>query len=280
MSYRRPILNKMLKVANDNWDLINEKVTDLFVDLAQNTNWKPPYVFQEAFATVSPEDMLGCGYWGCVYPIDTDQRFVVKMTIDPTEGPFVSKLLDDDYLVNNQGIVRYLAVWELEEEFQYRGKGHTLYVIVREEADVIGSNQASQDDPRFCDMLSLRKGQLRLGYLHLAAKAKVLQARLKEKHTRLRENMFDQAISQWYETVSALGDTPKGYALANFAMQMYEQHEVILADVHANNIGYRKHSLGDIDIDSDLEASEKYFIITDPGHSFVYDYPEIEVIGR
>jgi hypothetical protein len=83
-------------------------------------------------------DILGCGYFGCV--IETDGPWVVKLTVDPTEGPIWSAI--EDVVTKTWGETgHYLAAWPRVREIVQLDPGvtmhdgeHALYAIVREAA--------------------------------------------------------------------------------------------------------------------------------------------------
>lgn len=81
--------------------------------------------------------MLGCGHWGCVF--ESTPPWVVKFSIDPTEGPIWSKiagvLADEDY--GTDGFVELRSITRLTPDLVLRSKPHKVWAIVREAVEPV-----------------------------------------------------------------------------------------------------------------------------------------------
>jgi hypothetical protein len=78
------------------------------------------------------ETMLGCGHWGCVF--ESTAPWVVKLSIDPTEGPIWSKVagLVEEEQYGGDGLVRIHSITRLTPDLVYGGKKRKVWAIVRE----------------------------------------------------------------------------------------------------------------------------------------------------
>lgn len=276
----RRIVRKMITLADRWWDVIDDQITELFNDLHTQESRRLGYGMMGALDTISSEDFLGCGHWGCVYPLDIDPRFVVKLSLDPTEGPLVAALLEKEWLSRHMGIVTYLAVWQIPEAFVWRNIPRTVYVIVREEATIPGGHVIQHENPQFARAIYGKdwfSHKTQIGYLDAASKFQEASIKLREKETSRRERNFDVRYSQWAEAAHRVGNAPKGYAIEDFILNMYDALGIVITDIHLSNIGYRDHDLSDMDLDAG-GASRNYYIITDPGHSIVPDPVEVPLL--
>jgi len=76
--------------------------------------------------------MLGCGHWGCVFESTTP--FVVKFSIDPTEGPIWSKIVglvrEEQY--GGMGFPNIKSITRLMPDISHSGKKRKVWAIVRD----------------------------------------------------------------------------------------------------------------------------------------------------
>lgn len=76
--------------------------------------------------------MLGCGHFGCVF--DSTEPWVVKLTIDPTEGDMWAALtefqIESHY--GTDGIARVHEVVRLKPDMSWRGKPRAVHAVLRE----------------------------------------------------------------------------------------------------------------------------------------------------
>lgn len=82
-------------------------------------------------------DMLGCGHWGCVFR--STEPWVVKLSIDPTEGPIWSKIvgLVRDETWGDRGFVEVKSITRLLPDLKVGGRTRKVWVIVREAVEPV-----------------------------------------------------------------------------------------------------------------------------------------------
>lgn len=238
---------------------------------------------------------LGSGHYGTVMPTHTD-GIVMKVTSDPTEAAFVASALSIGEFPD--GIVRYERIVALPEKLRGRG----VFVIWREEAEDVGIQRASLQQPdnlRYVD-----EEAMRLVYTFKAAAALV---REQKDHAPLgddqqaRETAFEVAddvfhserdedqhmrtllsrraprgpfraqVLYWIlDWCFDMMENTNGVHLVGGALRFYfEDHGILLADVHGGNVG---RVLRD-DHGGPVNA------ITDPGHAVFLDdrYDSVKV---
>ena len=76
--------------------------------------------------------MLGCGHWGCVF--ESTPPWVVKLSIDPTEGPIWSKIagLAEEEAYGGDGLVKLKSITRLTPDLVVGGRKRKVWAIVRE----------------------------------------------------------------------------------------------------------------------------------------------------
>ena len=83
--------------------------------------------------TIPTEDPLGCGNWGCVLPT-SDERLVLKITRDPTEGPMMAmfrRLQQSQVAEVQDGVAAVLDVRRVT--VTYRGRPDiSAFTVLRE----------------------------------------------------------------------------------------------------------------------------------------------------
>jgi len=202
----------------------------------------------------------GCGHYGCVLPTHTPE-LVLKLTTDPTEAAFVAWSLTIGPA--ESGIVKYERVLQIEGA-QLRNR--SIYLLWRSEAYEIGFLHAWNSSAR----IALRALD---SFKNKAAKAR---AKIHDWKRDPRVN-FEERLGELWNAYEH-GPTDKtSRAVVNLAHELhqcrraqeelentfavsepggaigyYMQHGVLLADVHANNVGRDK---------------ERGSVIVDPGHA-------------
>jgi hypothetical protein len=80
-------------------------------------------------------DMLGCGHYGCVFR--SQGPWVVKLTVDPTEGPIWSNIVEllDEEPWGVGGFSRVKKIVRLTPDVGAGRRKRRLYAIVREECE-------------------------------------------------------------------------------------------------------------------------------------------------
>lgn len=232
---------------------------------------------------------LGCGHYGCVMPTN-DDRVVFKLTSDPTEAEFI-KLAQP--LGWPDGIVRYYGVQEID--FQYRRR--QVFAVWREAAHNVGKLQlwgGWKDDYDKRSQLEFASNLAR--FQELAAR--VRNALLKAKDASvLWDKAKDLEDWAWRSVSSddAMGTMTAGrrfvfHGLGRYkgahnvaaswracaiiaelmentylsdsvggAFTFYMEHKMLLADVHAGNVGQVERE----------DYGDPIWVITDPGHVIV-----------
>lgn len=224
---------------------------------------------------------LGAGSWGVVWPL-ADERFILKVTADPTEGPVVATIMAEPYLHDHMAILHYFALREIPEFAVFRGKPFKVYVIVAER--LVHSSQASKlldaDDDEQYD--NLHRFTLALQKLQLAARA-LVHEREKKRPSAWE---VDKLYGEWLDALNRLGDGP----LEDFIIQFYDHTRSesegaddapsggVLADLHFNNIGKRVVDWTDLGIELRPSHDNAYWVINDPGHSSLAEKPEVRVL--
>jgi len=244
---------------------------------------------------------FGCGHYGCVMPTSVP-GLVAKLSSDPTEAFFVAAALrlgGDNY--DDAGIVRYAAVYQIRNAYHRR---RPLFVLWREEAYDIGFPMAHRYGDRSWEA---RRDQELTNHL-VAFKDHAGKARVQlQRATKAGDDPFALAARAvgmqdevWGEVWWGNADVEMGYpsrrdraykiarelrACAIIAEMMentdgsdtigralgyYLDNGLLLADVHANNVG--KVERHDDTYDGEVR------VITDPGHAVPLEPRWAEVV--
>lgn len=60
------------------------------------------------------DEPYGCGSFGCVFPLaDINERRVLKISTDPTEGPVVAAIMKTGLDKRLDGLARWFGVWRI-----------------------------------------------------------------------------------------------------------------------------------------------------------------------
>lgn len=226
---------------------------------------------------------FGCGHYGCVMPT-SDDAVVCKITSDATEAVFVSAALGLGFGEETEGIVRYFAVYALPGEH----RGRKTFVLWRESATRVGLTSFNYFLPKaHLDYESGRVADL-ARYLGLfqgyASAARDSLKRIAPDHPNVfaavrgyEDWAWDYVGNRDVETASPrmlahltgarriavalracdliaeLMQNTDGSDLIGSALRYYLGQGILLADVHANNVGKVERTSG--------------WVITDPGHA-------------
>jgi GNAT superfamily N-acetyltransferase len=81
--------------------------------------------------------MLGCGHWGCVF--ESTPPWVVKLSIDPTEGPIWSKIkgLLDEERYGDGGFPEIKSIHRITPDLVTGGRKRKVWAIVRENVEPV-----------------------------------------------------------------------------------------------------------------------------------------------
>ena len=220
---------------------------------------------------------LGSGSWGTVWPL-ADERFILKITADPTEGPIVQTIMQEPNLHNHMAIVHYFALKKLPEKWTWRNKTHDIYVIVAERLQHM--NQVPAPPYGTPERAQFYATTQRIHAQKVAAGRLVHELDLKRPQARVVDKLFEE----WQSAVSHLNEGPMEDFIWQFfdATQMNDAPEAfgpatggILADIHSQNVGKRVVDWTPFGLE--LSPSD-YWVINDPGHSSLEHKPDIATL--
>jgi hypothetical protein len=230
-----------------------------------------------SLAKIGPEDYIGCGTWGCVYPLDTTDRWVLKLTTDPTEGPIVAHIMKHRHLRTHPGIVYYGALWQLEDSISIRDDDDEfvdlpIYIILREFTAVWPHAWPwnEEHETQMNEFSMALDNVLDNAYVLLDLRDELQELEGKGKRTARYKALVGESAETEEDVLDALDDfqrTTFGSAIASFMRAMYLQHNILLGDVHFQNVGLRVDDLRNIDKGASVPGA--YLSIIDPGHSQV-----------
>ncbi len=240
--------------------------------------------------------LLGCGYWGCVF--DSTPPWVVKLTIDPTEGPIwyrIQRVFEQQG--GGDGLVRVRTLVDLRPGVTYGGRRRRLFAIVREAIDPIFSypprrEMAAGIGPKFTRRTKRELGvadQYDLGVFRGVPGIGVMTERGPVSVSRgvvpalddferfiLELQSYRNNALAWHSGVYAKQAVAP--ALRNAIARMYSsrfggdvaesldvllQNNVVLRDVHLQNIGWRAYA----EAPGFEPANPHSIVIFDPGHT-------------
>lgn len=212
------------------------------------------------------ENPLGCGAFGCVFQLwSQDVGFdrpdsqayplnrVLKISTDPTEGPVVSAIMKtglDDQLA---GLARWYGVWRVPEKIQ-KGRRSTAWIIVREAVkpfDWMGHLRETGTTFQWIGILQNYN-------IHAARERDLKRPWMK----RMARENADRELVKLY-------DFPPTYYVA-YAIEQLRHRGILLADVHAANLGMRLEDTSnqEVQIVRWADGVERpALLIFDPGHS-------------
>lgn len=188
------------------------------------------------------DKILGCGHYGCVFPIDGTGR-VLKVSTDTTEGPVIQAIIDTGLDKELAGLVPYHAVWQIPD-YEGRGARATAYAIVRDEIQ-----------PVQIDVMRTRWIEVLNAYNVAAGREITLKKDFMIRMAREQAEKALQKLYNWHET----------YYVAE-AIEQLRADGIILSDVHMNNLGSGVQS----PVVSWSDGTHRpALLIFDPGHSKV-----------
>lgn len=200
-------------------------------------------------------DVLGHGHWGVVFATSDPTR-VVKVSVDPTEGPMWKMLMDKKLSDELDGLATCYAVHKLPVDYKWRSKQLDMWVILRENIAPRTSMKIELDEH---ERREERIGEkLLIDFIDISRKFAKMKSQWK------KQLYFDQA----WELCTKMYSIQPTYYIAETIEQVYHSAKTLLADVHLGNIGYRI-------FESDWKSPSKCWVIYDPGHSKVLEKPEI-----
>lgn len=199
--------------------------------------------------TILWDQILGCGHYGCVVPIEgTDQ--VLKVSTDATEGPVVAAILASGLDKELEGLIQWGSVWEISE-YEGRGARARAYVIIRQAVK------------------PLQRDDIDFGLRWVPELSKYNEA-MRRVRTLKRPYMIEQAREQADEALQGLYSFNETYYVAE-AIDTLRKANILLSDVHAMNLGAGPNSRTVTWADGEQGQA---LLIFDPGHSSA---PPVEV---
>jgi len=216
--------------------------------------------------------MLGCGHWGCVF--ESEPPWVVKLSIDPTEGPIWSKIagLMRDEVWGLQGFPEIKSLHRIVPDIVYGGRKRKVWAIVRENVVPVFVN--SRRGLSFSDFTRAKYGLPEGVSPHGRALAQY--GRDAEDLQRALDGLheYKRAAQSWHDfhgipsqretheyrmqRVAEIAFQGPACAPLGESLNMLASHGVYLRDVHLLNIGWH---VGRDDDDWDR------IVIFDPGHT-------------
>jgi hypothetical protein len=213
---------------------------------------------------------LGCGSFGCVFPLHGEPRvrpysenrkLVLKISTDPTEGPVVAAIMATGLDKRLDGLARWEGVWKIPEPIQPGPRG-TAWVIVREDVNPFHFDTLS---PPVSNLSWQRKNWFDSLRSFNAASRKSFTLKTKWKAERFAEE------AQGY--LGEIWNFEETYNVAE-AIEELGRHDIVLADVHQFNLGFRTHDwspVGGQEPTGDVRwydgKDRRQLLIFDPGHS-------------
>lgn len=272
----------MTNLAKTPWiDRSASAVWSRIVAASPKPEWIPRHTTKRG-GKVTVEE-FGCGHYGCVMPT-SDENVVAKITSDATEAVFVSAALGLGFGEETEGIVGYYGVYELPNEH----RGRKTFILWREAATEVGLPHAWGDSyehrrvqnlSRYLGLFKTFAGAARDALRRVADPFAML-----DEAKRLKDWAWDrgaridveaprgirhQAVPRELENVKGayrvalalrlcdvvaeLMQNTDGSDLIGSTLRYYLGEGILLADVHANNVGKVERTSG--------------WVITDPGHA-------------
>jgi hypothetical protein len=240
--------------------------------------------------------LLGCGWWGCAF--ESTPPWVVKLTIDPTEGPIWWKILRVfDEQGYGDGLTRVRSLVDLRPGVTYGGRRRRLYAIVREAIEPIFSyppkramaagvgpymTRRTKRELRLPENLDIGVfrgvpgfGVARQGRVDPVSPGTTDELRDFERFVLELQDYRNTALA-WHGGVYSRQLVAN--ALRNSISRMYSsrfggdvaesldallQNDVVLRDVHLQNIGWRAYA----ETPGFEPANPHSIVIFDPGHT-------------
>ncbi len=229
--------------------------------------------------------MLGCGHFGCVF--ESTAPWVVKFSIDPTEGPIWSKIVglirDESY--GDLGFPEIKSITRLTPDIPYGGRKKKVWAIVREGVVPVYRGRESLYTDFSLEKLGLPPGSGRFTRLgeHKSALPEdfvmaiyglsLYQGLARAWHgftSPSRNHDQREALRIHYHSRDAVEAKIEHVLNREFhgpiagglgeSLSMLASNQVYLRDVHTGNIGWHVAAPGDGD---DWDR----LVIFDPGHT-------------
>jgi hypothetical protein len=233
------------------------KIVDMYGDriLAATGGW------------VDWEEPLGCGHYGCVWELANMDpglndpaageafeftRRVLKISVDPTEGPVVAAIMKTGLDKKLDGLVRWEGVWRIPSWIGTRAGRDTAWVIIREEVRPFNTTGY---------LLGNHPWNLYLEKYNAAIRKAIdLKTPALKNEAKAKANEALKALFKFEET----------YYLAQ-AIDALGLEGITLADIHQGNLGFRINPTEEQPVMEAVRwhdySNKPPLLIFDPGHS-------------
>jgi hypothetical protein len=191
--------------------------------------------------------MLGCGHWGCVF--ESEPPCVVKLSIDPTEGPIWSKIMgligEEQY--GDGGFPEIRIIRRIMPDLVTGGRNRKVWAIVREGIEPVFKEYRAKELGHHGGGTMIATSEYTNAKLGLHTPTRPTSVRVAPGQKPWERSSFDTAISglmTYREAATAwhvLGSHPRSH----------RQHEIR---------DYYKHELG---FSSPEDAGHKALRITE-----------------
>ena len=233
--------------------------------------------------------MLGCGSWGCVF--DSTPPWVVKFTIDPTEGAiwtFIKEWSSREQRAAD-GIVAVREIVRILPDVHVGDVVHPLHAIVREAVQPMYQGayfsertlrelglpegytvdddllrRASEWEAPDITQETIHRAEELLETIEWLMSYRSAAGRWHESRQALRKNYW---LDEATDRAHALRRTRYG-ALIGESLLALIREGIVLRDVHLANVGWRFHA----------RFGRLGLVIFDPGHTPVAGGAEIETV--
>lgn len=239
-------------LVHDLWDDIDAAVTEAIEE--HGVDRRPPGA-SSAFVDDFLGARLGGGYWGVVFAT-AYPRWVVKVTADPREGSVCQFVLDNAPLRDHPGCVRFLRVWQHEDEVKLGSAGRfPVHVILREAITPIPLLPLP--------VLNARRAREAWNMLgDLAADASFLMDDIESGDPAA----IRKSEGYWRATMDAAMRYTILRPMINLMQALYAAGPVVLHDLTPNNVGVRTFDYGDFSA-KQRKHGPKVWVAHDLGHA-------------
>jgi hypothetical protein len=210
----------------------------------------------------------GCGSFGCVFPLDDiNDRRVLKISADPTEGPVVAAIMKTGLDKRLAGLARWFGVWRIPTPIQEGPRG-TGWVILRE--NVYPFDREGIEFERIPPWLK-DLGGYNLNR-HKAIRLGLYDPEIGPQLNARTKNRAEQYDEEAQGHLGQLYNYEETYYVAE-AIEELARNDIVLADVHHGNLGFRKYDWDDEESQGTGtvfwydKKDRQSLLIFDPGHS-------------
>lgn len=216
----------MINEIKKRWQYIRQVTTNLLRDqeLLDIDEFALPFKIESA-------ELLGCGFWGCIWQCQWLPNFVIKFTFDPLEGPAVAAIMNSPELHRHPGVAYFHALWPspllpgekhfLPKKIMGIERNDTIlgYVIILEKVLPITNSEILTSE-----MLS---------------DISEIQSAASNYYKHMTTSYSRKARKRWLEQLRYLYETDEGADLAEFLFLAENFGGIIIRDLHFGNIGKR-----------------------------------------